>query len=251
MSECTCVGCRKNPSLPSNNSKSRKALENNQQFWAEKKADGFQDTTVNVGKCDPSWAPVAASPFRHGAFRPSNLRVNLHFPPTPRVPNDDSFRPSICPMPMWCPAVLTWWYGRGNLRVPRSRWVPQRVDDDEWPEVWTRDPARMASEEERKTQQEIAQQAAVAAAQKGSSSVTWPDKKLMGRRDGGWVMLFSKIWWMLAVRMLYLWCLRNIFDTWFLEGWGSRPSYQKIGPLKNSGANGRRDWYRQNAWYGG
>eukprot|EP00434_Breviolum_minutum_P002982 symbB.v1.2.002621.t1/scaffold139.1/size300179/4 len=37
--------------------------------------------------------------------------------------------------------------------------------------VWTRDPARMASEEERKTQQEIAQQAAVAAAQKGSSSV--------------------------------------------------------------------------------
>ena len=43
---------------------------------------------------------------------------------------------------------------------------------DERPEVWTRDPARMASEEERKTQQEIAQQAAVAAAQKGSSSVS-------------------------------------------------------------------------------
>lgn len=119
MSECTCVGCRKNPSLPSNNSKSRKALENNNNFEPIK-ADGFQDTTVNVGKCGPSWAPVAASPFRHGAFRPSNLQWIFIFH-NPRVPNDDSFRPSICPMPMWCPPVLTWWYGRGNLRVPRSR----------------------------------------------------------------------------------------------------------------------------------
>lgn len=118
MSECTCVGCRKNPSLPSNNSKSRKALENNNNFEPIK-ADGFQDTTVNVGKCGPSWAPVAASPFRHGAFRPSNLQWIFIFH-NPGVPNDDSFRPSICPMPMWCPPVLTWWYGRGNLRVHGS-----------------------------------------------------------------------------------------------------------------------------------
>ena len=174
MSECTCVGCRKNPSLPSNNSKSRKALENNNNFEPIK-ADGFQDTTVNVGKCGPSWAPVAASPFRHGAFRPSNLRVNLHFPqptgPQPSTVSGHQFAQCRC-------GVLLCWHGGTGGGISGSHgavaWVPQRVDDDEWPEVWTRDPARMASEEERKTQQEIAQQAAVAAAQKGSSSVTWP-----------------------------------------------------------------------------
>lgn len=70
--------------------------------------------------------------------------------------------------------------------------------------VWTKDPARMASEAERQTQQEVAEQAALRAAQKGSSSV--PDAidisqmaATIGKKngeikcfkDGGTVFAFS------------------------------------------------------------
>ena len=54
----------------------------------------------------------------------------------------------------------------------------------------------------------------------------------MGRRDGGWVMVFSKIWWMLAVRMLYLWCLRNIFDHMILGRMGKSSILSKDRPTQ-------------------
>lgn len=101
--------------------------------------------------------------------------MNLHFP-QPRGPQRRQFQAINLPNADVVSACADMVVRAGESQGPRvaDAWVPQRVDDDEWPEVWTRDPARMASEEERKTQQEIAQQAAVAAAQKGSSSVTWP-----------------------------------------------------------------------------
>ena len=77
--------------------------------------------------------------------------------------------------------------GRGSQRR-RSPWSISGST----PEVWTRDPGRMASEEERKIQQEVAQQAAVAAAQKGSSSVS--RLKDFAKKNLEMVVTRKKIW---------------------------------------------------------
>lgn len=214
----------------------------------------FRTPRKNVGKCGPSWAPVAASPFRHGAFRPSNLQWIFIFH-NPRVPKRRQFQAINLPNADVVSACADMVVRAGESQGPRSRWktpgslmgsAGQMNDLRSGPATlreWLRKKsARHNKKLHNRQQLQLLRKV-------HPVFLAW--KIIDGQKRWWWVMVFSKIWWMLAVRMLYLWCLRNIFDTWFLEGWGSRPSYQKIGPLKNSGANGRRDWYRQNAWYGG